>query len=147
MEIRNATEKDARDIADIIKRHAQEDYMGYATFDERYIRAKMRRDFFIVALEDKLIGCVRLSMVDIDLADIRTMCVDQDQRRKGIATKLMEEVMKIATENQIRKLMTRTKADNPVAINFFNKFGFVQEGYFKEHYRKGIDVIQLSKFL
>ena len=147
MEIRTADEHDAADIADIIKRHAQEDYMGYATFDVKYIRDKMKRDYFVVADEGGIIGCVRLSIVDIDLAEIRTMCVDEGHRKKGIATQLMNETMKISKAKKIRKLITRTKADNKIAINFFKKFNFVEEGYFKEHYRKGIDVIQFSLFI
>lgn len=147
MEIRIATEKDANAIADIIKRHAQDDYMGYATFDERYVKDKMKRDIFIVAADNGIVGCVRISMVEMDLAEIRTMCVDADRRRSGIATSLMEKTFALLREKRMRKLVARTKADNAVAINFFRKFGFVQEGYLKEHYRKGIDIVQMAIFL
>jgi ribosomal protein S18 acetylase RimI-like enzyme len=47
----------------------------------------------------------------------------------------------------MRKVLARSKADNEEAISLFGKFGFEQEGYFKEHYRKDIDVVQLSKFI
>ena len=50
MKIKLATAKDAEEVSAIIKRHAQQDYMGYATFDERYVKSKMKRNnFFFVA--------------------------------------------------------------------------------------------------
>jgi N-acetylglutamate synthase-like GNAT family acetyltransferase len=147
MQIRLAEKRDAPVIAQIIKDHAQSDYMGYATFDGKYILEKMKRDVFLVAADGPLIGCLRLSMVDLDLAEIRTLSVYEKHRRKGVATGLMEKAIDIARDKNIRKIITRTKSDNIAAIGFFKKFGFVQEGYFKEHYRKGIDVVQMAKFL
>jgi ribosomal protein S18 acetylase RimI-like enzyme len=155
--IRLAAKADAAAIAKIIKDHAQDDYMGYATFDEKYIFDKMKRDVFLVAeLKDELrssvgstqlVGCVRLSIVDIDLAEIRTLAVEEQYRRKGLASAMMEKSITVLRERGMRKIVARVKAENKIGLDFFKKFGFTQEGYFKEHYRRGIDVVQLAKFL
>ena len=149
MEIRKATVKDAATIAAIIKKHYREDYMGYVTFNEAYIKDKMKKDnFFFVAVEkDIIVGCIRASIVDIDLADIRSLCVDEEYRGKGVAKQLVQEALQILKEKKMRKIIARAKADNANAIKVFSAAGFEQEGYFKEHYRKGIDIIQMFKFL
>ena len=149
MKIRLAIAKDAKDVAAIIKRHAQDDYMGYVTFKEAYIKDKMKKNnfFFVAEDSDKIIGCIRASIVDLDLAEIRTLCVDEGYRKKGLATELLQEALKLLREKKMRKVAARSKADNTDAIRLFEKAGFEKEGYFREHYRKGIDIIQMGKFL
>ena len=147
MQIRLANKNDAKEIADIIKRHFEEDYMGFASFGEKYIKEKMKKDKFFVASDNGIIGVIRISFVDIDLAEIRALCVDKEFRKKGIAQMLLDTSIDFMKEKKMRKIIARTKSDNSVAIKFFQENGFKQEGYFKEHYRKGIDVIQLSRFL
>ena len=149
MKIRLAAAKDAKKVADIIKHHSQSDYMGYATFNEGYIKDKMKKNnfFFVAEDKDKIVGCIRSSIVDLDLAEIRTLCVDKDQRKKGIATKLLQTTLDFLKKNKMRKIVARSKADNKTAIKLFEKMGFEQEGYFREHYREGIDIVQMAKFL
>jgi amino-acid N-acetyltransferase len=144
--IRLAKEEDAGAIADFIKKHSQDDYMGYATFDKKYIIDKMKRDFFVVD-GNPICGCLRLSIVYTDLAEIRTLAVEEKERGSGIGTQLLKKAMEIAKEKGMRKIVARTKASNTTAISFFRKFGFEQEGYFREHYREGIDVVQMAKFI
>ncbi len=147
--IRLAMENDAKDIAAIIKRHSQDDYMGYVTFDDSYVREKMKKNnFYFVAEEGGVIvGCIRASIVDLDLAEIRTMCVDEPHRRRGLASQLLIEALKLLKQKGMRKVASRSKADAKEAIAFFEKNGFAKEGYFKEHYRKGIDIVQFGKFI
>ncbi|MFA4819683.1 MAG: GNAT family N-acetyltransferase [Candidatus Aenigmatarchaeota archaeon] len=148
MNIRLAVAEDAQNVAAIIKRNSQEDYMGYVTFGYQYIKDKMKKDFFFVADNaEKIVGCIRIAIVELDLAEIRTLCVDEEYRKKGIATELLEHAIDLLKKKSIRKIVSRAKADNNVAINLFKKSGFEQEGYFREHYRKGIDVVQMAKFL
>lgn len=148
MKIRLSSKSDAKAIADIIKRHFESDYMGSANFDDKYIRGKMKKDAFFVAEEsEKIVGCTRISFVDIDLAEIRTLCIDKEYRQKGIAQELLDESIKLLRERKMRKLIARIKSGNKEAAALFEKNSFRQEGYFREHYRKGIDVVQFCRFL
>src|SRR3989344_9157780 len=90
MQIRSANKNDAREIANIIKKHFEEDYMGFASFDEKYIKEKMKKDEFFVAADNGIRGCLRISFVDVDLAEIRALCVDKEFRKKGIAQMLLD---------------------------------------------------------
>lgn len=148
MNIRLAAAKDAEDIAMMLRRHHKDDYMGYVTFGGGYIRGKMKKNnFFLVAEDKKIIGCVRASIVDIDLAEIRSLCVEAQHRAKGVATQLVGEAIELMRKDGMRKLVARAKADNKGAIALFEKLGFKEEGYFREHYRKGVDVVQMAMFL
>lgn len=149
MKIRLAAKKDAAEVAKTIKRHSQTDYMGYVTFGEGYITEKMKKNNFYFVAEEKgeIVGCVRATIVDLDLAEIRTLCVDEGHREQGVATQLLETSLRFLKKKKMRKVVARSKPDNIAAISLFKKFGFVQEGYFREHYRKGIDVVQMAKFL
>jgi len=149
MQIYLADKNDAKSIVEIIKKHHEEDYMGYVTFDESYIKDKMKKNnFFLVAKEDNnIIGCVRASIVEIDLAEIRNMCVYEKYRGKGVAKQILESALALLKEKHMRKVVARVKSDNYSALNIFKSAGFEQEGYFKEHYRQGIDIVQLYKFV
>ena len=147
MQIRPADKTDAKEIAEIIKRHFETDYMGFASFDEKYIKEKMKKDRFFVADDDGTVGCIRISFVDLDLTEIRSLCVDEEYRKKGVAQNLLEAGINFMKEKKMRKIISRVKSDNKDAIKIFEKNGFKQEGYFIEHYRKGIDVVQLYRFL
>ena len=147
MQIRPADKNDAKEIAEIIKRHFETDYMGFAPFNEKYIKEKMKKDKFFVADNGRIVGCLRISFVDTDLAEIRALCIDKESRKKGIAQMLFDESLEFMKEKNMRKIIARVKSDNKDAIKLFEKNGFKQEGYFIEHYRKGIDVVQLYRFL
>ena len=64
-----------------------------------------------------------------------------------IGQKLIDKAIKLLKERKMRKLIARTKSDNKEAVQLFKHNSFEQEGYFKEHYRKTIDVVQLYRFL
>ncbi|GEM_PF-2133849 len=155
--IRLANEQDAVVIADIIKKHYEEDYMGFVTFNEGYVKGKMKKNnfYFVAEIEKQtdgtpvleIVGCLRASVVDIDLAEIRNICIEERFRNQGIATQLLDTALALLKEKKMRKVLARTIAWNDKALRFFKSFGFEQEGLFKEHYRKGIDVVQLYKFL
>ena len=110
MKIRLAAAKDAKDVAAIIKRHTQTDYMGYVTFSDSYIRDKMKKNnFFFVTEENyKITGCIRASIVDIDLAEIRTLCVDEEYRGQGIAGQLLDHAIKFLKKEKMRKIVARS---------------------------------------
>ncbi len=157
--IRLAHEQDAAAIADIIKKHYEEDYMGYVTFNEGYVKEKMKKNNFYFVAEvpidaqsaskhsEIIVGCLRASIVDLDLAEIRNICVEERSRNQGIATQLLDSALLLLKDKNMRKVVARAIAWNDKAVKFFKSFGFEQEGYFKEHYRKGIDVVQMYKFL
>lgn len=147
--IENANNEDAKQIAEIVQKTFGKDYAP-TIIDENLIQQKMSEDknHFIVAKEnDKVIGVIRTEKADVDLADLRWVCVVEEFRNKGIATELINKALEYLKEIGMRKVITKTKGDNKNAVELFSNLGFEQEGYFKEHFRKGTDIIQFAKFL
>ena len=65
-------------------------------------------------------GCVALSIIWADLAEVRSLAVDDSQRGKGIGTKLVQWTVEEARRLQIRRIMSLTYEQG-----FFEKLGFV----------------------
>lgn len=90
--------------------------------------------FYIVAeVEGNLIGYAGMQWV-LDEAHITTLAVKKEWRRKGIGSKLLEELIKKAKEKDLKFLTLEVRASNYPAINLYKKFGFVIEGTRRRYY-------------
>jgi ribosomal protein S18 acetylase RimI-like enzyme len=56
------------------------------------------------------------------------LSVDENHRRKGLGTLLMNHAVKVAKERGVRMLVLETQSCNVPAISFYLKFGFVLVG-------------------
>lgn len=147
--IRKAVPKDSERIASLIQEHLGRDYKPFG-FNRGIIDEKMREKnntFFVAVDGDRIIGTLRCSVVDFDLADIRWMVVDTGYREKGTGISMVKAALKHLKKIGMRKVLARTRADSMDSVRMFLKLGFNAEGYFREHYRKGTDIIQFSIFL
>jgi ribosomal protein S18 acetylase RimI-like enzyme len=66
------------------------------------------------------------------IAEVSDVGVLPEYSRKGVATKLMDEVLKFAGEQGIVRMQLETWADNKPAIELYKKLGFKEEGYFEK---------------
>lgn len=111
-------------------------------------KMKDRKDVFVLAeTEGKAVGVSRATFEDVDLAEIRWLAVSKDCRNNGIGTRLVEKTLEALKAQGKRKITARVRADSIVPIKIFSKLGFEKEGYFREHYRKGVDIVQFGKIL
>ena len=55
---------------------------------------------------------------------IDDLCVDSSYRNKGIASLLIDEVIKYAKQNKCTEITLNVYLDNKVALDFYNKKGF-----------------------
>jgi amino-acid N-acetyltransferase len=67
----------------------------------------------------QVVGCVALSVLWADLAEVRSLAVDESCRGKGIGTRLVEWSIDEARRLQIRRIMALTYEKA-----FFEKLGF-----------------------
>jgi RimJ/RimL family protein N-acetyltransferase len=114
-----------------------------AADERRYLRAIRRYPNAAVYVADDdgvIVG--RLSIArdqhpaSRHVADIGLM-VAQSHRRRGIGTQLLDAAVQWARQSGVRKLELHVFPWNTGAIALYEKFGFVQEGYRREHYRRG----------
>jgi len=80
------------------------------------------------------------------------MSLDQDFRNDGLGTAMLNTLLAWAHETPgIEKVCLRVHSTNNRAIALYQKFGFVQEGYFKNDLKYGedryVDTIFMAKFV
>lgn len=148
-EFRLAKAEDADAIAKLVQENLGEDFKP-RKISPSLVREKLKdkKDVFVTAVAGgKIIGVSRASFEDEDLAEIRWLAVEKEYRNRGIGTKLAEETVGILKERGKRKVTARVRSASAIPIGIFSKLGFEREGYFREHYRKGVDIIQFGKIL
>jgi amino-acid N-acetyltransferase len=72
-----------------------------------------------VAPDDTVIGCGALHVMWEDLAEVRTLAVDQDWRKHGVGRLLLEALIDQAREVGVRRLFCLT-----FEVDFFARHGF-----------------------
>jgi RimJ/RimL family protein N-acetyltransferase len=119
-----------------------------AADERRYLRALRRYPHaavFVAEAEDgRVIGRLSLSRdqhpSSRHVADLGLM-VDAAHRRRGIGRALLVAAVEWAQAAGVRKLELHVFPWNDAAIALYEDFGFVREGYRKDHYRRGDEYV------
>jgi amino-acid N-acetyltransferase len=115
--IRPATVHDVPRISEIINSHAELGRMLFKSYAQLY---ESLRDFAVFERDGQVLGCTALAIIWADLAEVRSLAVDDAARGQGIGRKLTEWCIAEARRLQIRRLMSLTYEQG-----FFEKLGFV----------------------
>ena len=106
-------------------------------WSENSIASELQNDLalWLVALENnEVIGYVGSQTV-LDGSDMMNIAVSPDHRRKGVAEKLIDELVYQLKERKSRCLILEVRASNAPAINLYTKLGFVEIGCRRNYYR------------
>jgi len=116
--IRPATIHDVPRIQEIINSHAE---LGRMLFKSLAQLFEDLRDFAVYEDSEtgEVVGCCALTIIWADLAEVRSLAVDESQRGKGIGRQLVEWSVDEARRLGIRKIMSLTYEQR-----FFEKAGF-----------------------
>jgi amino-acid N-acetyltransferase len=79
------------------------------------------RDFFVVRQGEQVVGCVALHISWLNLAEVRSLAVAEDNREQGIGAQLVDVCLKEAEDLGAATVFCLTY--KPA---FFEKFGFSQ---------------------
>lgn len=85
---------------------------------------------FVAQDEDKIIGylagsiCEEKSYITETFAELDNMCINDEYRRFGIGTLLINELKKYCKEKNIQNIKVTASAKNSKAIQFYMKNGF-----------------------
>jgi amino-acid N-acetyltransferase len=116
METRNATITDAKDIYSLINSYAEEDKMLFRSMADIY---ENLQSFIVVELNGGVVGCCALQVIWLDLAEIKSLAVDQENTQKGIGSALVAAAVEQATKLGAAKVFALT-----LYPDFFVKQGF-----------------------
>ncbi len=114
--IRPATIHDVPRIQAIINSHAELGKMLFKSLAQLY---EAIRDFGVYEEDGEPVGCVGVTILWADLAEIRSLAVDESRRGRGIGRELIQWTLDEARRLQIRRLMALTYEQR-----FFEKLGF-----------------------
>lgn len=101
-------------------------------FFESELMAGGRYNVVIKDQEGQLHGYL-FAMYFIDEMHINKIAVDQEIRRQGIATKLMEACIDFAKQNRVRMLSLEVRQTNGGAQDFYKSLGF-NSAYLRPRY-------------
>jgi len=105
-------------IKKLIDNHAEKDEMMHRSMSEIY---ESIRSFFVWREKLLAVGCCALYVVWKDLAEIKSLAVDEKHMAKGIGKELVEACLKEAKELEIPRVFTLTTKPE-----FFTKLGFTE---------------------
>ena len=114
--IRPATVHDVSRIAEIINSHAELGKMLFKSYAQLY---ETLRDFAVYEKDNKVVGCTALAIIWADLAEVRSLAIDNAHRGQGFGRRLVDWSIEEARRLQIRRIMSLTYEHA-----FFEKFGF-----------------------
>jgi GNAT superfamily N-acetyltransferase len=147
--IRKFKNEDALEASKLIRKTLSEEnskfypnsvikYM-YDEFSPKFlIELSKERDFFVAVEKSKIIGTITI----IDDC-IGTVFVDPEYHNKGIGTKLMETIEKLAKDRKIEELRLQSSIN---AIDFYEKLGY-KKGVKSESEEYGVTYKMNKKLL
>ncbi|MEM1485220.1 ribosomal protein S18-alanine N-acetyltransferase [Oscillospiraceae bacterium PP1C4] len=119
-------------------------------WSERVLEAELQNPngVFLTAMEDEtLAGYVGMHRV-LDEGYIANVAVDENYRRRGVATMLLEELLAFARQNKLGFLTLEVREGNIPAIAFYSKMGFREVGRRRGFYAHPTeDAILMTIFL
>jgi amino-acid N-acetyltransferase len=116
MKVRSAKIPDAKAIYSLINSYAEENKMLFRSMADIY---ENLQSFTVVELNGKVVGCCALQVIWSDLAEIKSLAVDQTNTKKGIGSALMAAAVEKAVLLGAPQVFALT-----LYPDFFEKQGF-----------------------
>ena len=101
---------------------------------------------FGLLLSDLLIGICVFHVV-LDEAQINFFVINQNYRKKGYGTHLMNYLIKQCEILNINKLLLEVSLSNTTAVQFYSRFDFYTVGIRTNYYKDGSDALLKEKKL
>lgn len=79
------------------------------------------QEFWVAELAGRVVGCGALHVLWADLGEVRTVAVDPDLKGRGIGHAIVDRLLEVARELQLRRLFVLT-----FETDFFGRHGFAE---------------------
>jgi len=116
MNVRSAKILDVPTINALISSYAEVDRMLFRSMADIY---ENLQTFIVAELDNKIVGCCALEVVWSDLAEIKSLAIDESYKGKGIGTELVAAAVEQAVKLGVPKVFALT-----LEQGFFEKSGF-----------------------
>ena len=136
--IRKAKIKDIKSIHKLINSFAKKDLMLGRSLNELYENI---RNFWVFEDKNRVIGCCALNISWEDLAEIKSLAVEERFQKKGIGTELVLACIDEAELLGAKKIFVLT-----YKAGFFQKFGFRKISHSQLPHKIWVECIKCPKF-
>ncbi|MCP4262075.1 MAG: N-acetyltransferase [Planctomycetes bacterium] len=116
MEIHSAKISDVKAIHALISSYAERDRMLFCSIADIYEKLQT---FNVAVLDDSVVGCCALEVIWSNLAEIKSLAVDEKKKEKGIGRNLVNAAIEQAVRLGVPKVFALT-----LEPDFFEKLGF-----------------------
>jgi amino-acid N-acetyltransferase len=116
MNVRIANVNDVKAVHALINAYAERDQMLFRSLADIY---KNLQTFFVAEREGEIIGCCALEVIWSDLAEVKSLAVEENHKGRGAGTMLVNAAVEQAKRLGVPKVFGLT-----LKPQFFEKIGF-----------------------
>jgi len=110
-----------------------------------YLYIDYRKTFFVVEKNKEVLGYI-VGVKGFRKITIASIAVKENWRRKGIATKLVNYLIK-KVRGKIKMIELQVRISNKKAIMFYEKMGFIYNNILTSYYPNGEDAVLYNRNL
>ncbi|MFH1782476.1 MAG: N-acetyltransferase [Candidatus Omnitrophota bacterium] len=136
--IRKSTLKDVKNIVELINYYAKKDLMLPRSLNEIYENI---RDFFVYEEGGVILGCCALHVTWDDLAEVKSLAVSENAKKKKIGSSLVKATFEDAKSLGVKRVFALTYVPD-----FFEKFGFKKVEHAELPHKIWSECIKCVKF-
>ena len=115
-------------------------------FKSEFAKAPKSAQYLAAEIEGQLIAYAGIFYV-ADVADIHTITVVADQRRKGIGRELLKRLIDWARVKKAQAIMLEMRLGNDAARPLYESFGFIEISKRENYYGPGLTAVVMRKEL
>ena len=115
-------------------------------FKEEFAKAPKSAQYLAAEFEGQLIAYAGIFYV-ADVADIHTITVVTDHRRKGIGRELLKRLIDWARVKKAQAIMLEMRLGNDAARPLYESFGFIEISKRENYYGPGLTAVVMRKEL
>ena len=143
LSISNMTLTDFDEIKDTLNT----DYDEFWNADVLKEELQSENSHYIAArINNNIVAFAGIKVV-LDDADVMNIVTRKDCRNLGIGTYIFEQLLRLAKENDIKKITLEVNENNSSAIHLYEKFGFEKIAVRKNYYNNVENAIIMQLWL
>jgi len=112
-----------------------------------YFYETFSQGFLVAEQFHKIVGFIVGVKTSTDIARILMLAVSEPQRRQGIGTLLLNQLLKELAIQNIKHIGLEVRTDNRPAINFYQKHGFEKREIISHFYQNGDDAYLMRRIV
>lgn len=144
IKIRSMTEKDIDEVYEI-NRLSFSSPWSRENFEREILNNRIAK-YFVAEKDNKIVGYIGFWKIFCE-AQITTIAVHPDFRRKGLGEAMLDYIIELCRKNSIEEIVLEVRVSNTIAQTLYIKKGFKKVGIRKWYYRDGEDALVMIKKL